>query len=147
MFVTSNVALVDQLAATVATVLDHTGPVHASVKLATGAFSPTPTSDPATFTEATFDGYAAKSVASWVSPYLLPGPLAETISAAVLSWSPTGTTTPNTITGYWIVGGNGDYLGGEAFNQPVLLNGPTTALNLVPTWQVPRSTFSATLIP
>jgi hypothetical protein len=143
MFVTSQVALIDQLDAVKGAVLDAAGPIHSTVKLAQGAFAPVPTSDPTTFTEATFDGYAAKTITAWTSAYLVPGPSSEILSAAVLSWSPTGTTTPNTITGYWIVGGNGHYLGGESFAQPVILNGPLTALNLAAVWQVSRSTFSA----
>lgn len=145
-FVTSSLALIDQLEAVKGSVLDATGPVHASVKLAVAPFSPTPTSDPASFTEATFDGYAAKTVPAWTAAALQPGPLAEILSSALLSWTPTGSTTPNTIVGYWIVGGNGDYLGGEAFAAPVILNGPTTSLNMVAAWQMARSNWSATVL-
>lgn len=145
-FVTSQLALVDQLEAVKDNVLDATGPVHATVKLAIAPFSPTPTSDPASFTEATFDGYASKTVAAWTPAAVQPGPLAEILSQSVLTWTPTGSTTPNTIAGYWIVGGNGDYLGGESFGTPVVLNGPTTSLNMVTAWQMARATWSAQVL-
>lgn len=147
MFVSSNLSLEDILAATIASVLDATGPVHASVKLAQGPFAPLPDSDPTTFTEATFDGYAAKDVTAWASPYLVATGAAETISSTVLHWAPTGTTTPNTLTGYWIVGGNGDYLGGEAFPVPIPMTGPTSALNLIPIWQQAAAQFGAVVVP
>lgn len=145
-FVSSNKALQDILAATIAGILDFTGPVHASVKLAKGTFGPAPDSDPATFTECDFDGYASKTVSAWSTPAMLATGNAETVASTVLHWAPTGTTTPNSVTGYWIEGGNGDYLGGEAFAQPVNLTGPTTALNLVPVFQQAAAAFSATVI-
>lgn len=147
MFIPSNAAKLDILAAAIASVLNATGPVHSTVKLAKGAFAPSPTSDPTTFTEADFDGYASKTVAAWSAAYLVPNGSAETIAGSVLTWIPTGSTTSNVVTGYWIIGGNGDYLGGEAFATPVPMDGPTTALSLVPEWQVAPGAWSGNLLP
>jgi hypothetical protein len=146
-YVPSNQSMIDQLQAFIDNGLDAAGPVHATIKLAQGSFAPGPTSDPTTFTEADFDGYASKTVAAWEAAALAVDGTAETISSAVQSWAPTGTTTPNTITGYWVIGGNGHYLGGEAFATPVVLNSPSTRLNLVPAWKTQRNQFSAVLIP
>jgi hypothetical protein len=145
-FITSQLALLDQLDAIKSAVLDATGPVHATVKLAKGTFVPTPTVDPTTFTEADFDGYSSKTIAAYTSAAIIAGPKAEILASSLLSWTPTGTTTPNTVTGYWIVGGNGDYLGGEAFATGIVLNGPTTTLNLVPVWQVSPATWSGQVL-
>lgn len=147
MFVSSDKAALDQLAAVLSLVLNTATPTHSTVHLAQGAFAPVRDSDPTTFTEATFGGYAAITMAAWETPYLLGGGQSESIPTTICHWSPTDTVTPNTITGYWIMGANGDYLGGEAFGNGVPMLGPTNALNLVPTWQIPPSTFSAVLVP
>jgi len=146
MFVTSQQALIDQINAVKAAVLDATGPVHATVKLAQGAFVPTPTSDPTTFTEADFTGYASKTVAAYTPASLEPNGASQILSSAVLDWNPTGTTTTNLVTGYWILGGSGDYLGGESFPTPVPMQSPTDVLNLVVVWQVAKSSWSGQLL-
>jgi hypothetical protein len=146
-FVSSQQFLLDKLAAAIASILDATGPVHASVKLAVAPFAPSPTSDPATFTEADFDGYAAKTVATWSTPVMNTNGSAETVSGSVLTWNPTGSTTSNLIVGYWVEGGNGDYLGGEILASPVPMNGPLSSLNLVPVVQEAPGSWSSVVIP
>jgi hypothetical protein len=147
MFVPSQKFLLDMLAAAVASILNATGPVHASVKLATGTFGPQPGSDPASFTEATFTGYAAKVVTTWSTPYLVASGNGQTLSENVLTWTPTDSVVQENIAGYWIVGGNGDYLGGEAFSQPIPLTGPTTSLNLIPLIQQAPGAYAGVLVP
>jgi hypothetical protein len=146
-FVPSQIGLIDAINAIKASVLDAAGPVHTTVKLAKGVFGPTPTSNPASFTECDFDGYAAKTIAAYGGPHLVPSGNAEITSSAVLSWTPTGSVTPNVVAGYWLVGGNGDYLGGEAFPAPIPLNGPLTTLSLIPSWQQAPASFNATVVP
>jgi len=148
MLVTSNKALVDQLAAIVAAVLDTSVPAHTVVKLAQGAFTPSPGSDPSTFTEADYTGYASKTISAWTPPSLRNDGSAEVVSTTVLDFSPSGTiTVTNIITGYWLVGGNGDYLGGEVLPFPVPLAVATDSLKIVPVWQVAPSTWGANLLP
>jgi hypothetical protein len=144
-FVSSQIALMDVLNAAIANVLTSSGSTHAEVHLAQAPFNPTATSDPTTFTEATFTGYAMKSVAAWEVAYL-SGQSAKTNGTAVLSWTPTDSLMPNSIGGYWIIGGNGDYLGGEAFPVPLNIIGPSTPVNLVPAYGVAPPNFSATVI-
>jgi hypothetical protein len=145
-FVASQLNQLDVLAAAIAAVLNTSVPAHTTIHLAQQPFTPTSTSDPTTFTEATFDGYADKTIAAWETQYL-NGNTAVTNGTTVLSWVPTGTTTSNTIAGYWLIGGNGDYLGGEAFAAPITVTGPTTPVNLVPRYAVVPPTFAATVIP
>jgi hypothetical protein len=145
-FVSSQQGPLDVLAAAIANVLNTSVPAHTTIKLAQAPFAPAPTSDPTTFTEATFDGYASKTISAWEAPYLSAG-AAKTNGTAVESWIPTGTTTPNTIAGYWLVAGNGDYLGGEVFATPINVVGPTTPVNLVPAYTVMPPVFTATVIP
>lgn len=142
----SQQAQLDVLNAAIAAVLNTSVPAHTMIKLAVAPFNPTPTSDPATFVEATFDGYAAKTISAWEAAYL-NGNAAVSNGTTVESWVPTGTTTPNTVAGYWLVGGNGSYLGGEAFASPIAVTGPTTPVNIVPRYAVIPPVFSATLIP
>ena|SRR5882672_3348333 len=147
MFITSQTSSLDGLAAIQAAMLDAISTVHLEIKLAQGSFSPSPTSVPGTdFTEATFDGYAALPVAAFDAAYLTADGSAETIPTTIAHFAPTGTTTPNVIAGYWLVGSNGDYLGGEVFDTPVPLNSPTTALNLILKWQVSPATWSGVLV-
>lgn len=142
-FVQSNVALTDVLAAIIGNVLNATGPVNTHVKLAVLPFNPTPTSDPTTFTEATFDGYAAKAITSWSTPYFDALGNAKTLSGVLASWTPTGSTTANTIGGYWLVAGDGTYLGGEVFNTPVPMHGTGTTLAIVPEFGYTPAQISA----
>lgn len=52
----------------------------------------------ATFVQATFDGYADQDLDAWGVPALVGS--AGYVEHAVVTWTPTGTTTPNTIYGY-----------------------------------------------
>jgi hypothetical protein len=144
-FTMSNVGMLDILTKVIANVLDATGPAYTTVKLAKATFNPSPTLDPGTLVEADFTGYAAKAVNPWASPYL-DGPAAETLSTTVLHWSPTDAVTPNTIYGYWLVAGDGTFLGAEKFATPVPLPDATAALNLVPVFQIPQLGFSAQVL-
>lgn len=106
-------------------------PAAPTVHLVSAPFTPTPLSDYTTFTEATFDGYAAKTVTSWGTEHL--DPLGQYImtNANVLAWTPTGNTTSNTIYGYYLLASNGDQVQAEVFAAPVLLHGVGTTLDLV----------------
>jgi len=146
MFISSLVANVAAVAALIANMLDGTGPTHSTVKLAQGAFDPTNTSDPADFTIADYDGYADVTVAVWEAPHLHPDGTAETVPTALATFVPTGNTTPNTITGYWMEAADGSYLGGEKFDNPIPMVETTDRINLVVKWQVAPSAWSGTLI-
>ena len=147
MFITSKPGLINQLSAVVAGILELAGPLHTTVKLAQGTFNPTPDSVPGDFTEADFTGYAAKTVTSWTTPELDPGPAAKTLGGNLLHWAPSGTTVTNICTGYWIEDANGDYLGGEQFPAPIPMANTTDAITLIPQWQVAAATWSGLLIP
>lgn len=100
----------------------------AEVHLFAAPFSGPIDPGPSDFTEATFDGYAAITIASFAGPYSLQGGSAE-VDFGNFSWVLLATpTVGNTIYGYWV-----DYLypaGGatrvvsvwEAFPTPLAMN-------------------------
>jgi hypothetical protein len=143
----SNVALLDMLNTIRTNVLSATGPALASVHLAKAAMTISSTVDPSTFTEADFDGYAALDVATWEPARLLSNGSVETVSSALAYFSPTGTTTPNTIYGFWVVAGDGTYLGAEAFATQYALTGPSTALAFIPTLILVPTVFNTPIVP
>jgi len=130
MFVPSNKGLEAWLTSLITTFFPSSGTT-AKIHLAAASFIATPTLDPSTLTEATFDGYTAKAITAVSTPGpITPGNIVAIIPA--VSFTPTGTTTPNTIYGYWVVDGSGNYVGAEVFPAPVGLTGPTTTLAFIP---------------
>jgi hypothetical protein len=101
------------------------------VKLVAAPFTPSPTLDPTTLTYATFDGYANKSVTSWGTVHIDGSNQATWISTSALDWTPTGSTTTNTIYGYVLLDSNGVLVQSETFATPVLMHGVLTTLQLV----------------
>lgn len=146
MFIASAAYVRDVLAAVIASVLNTSAPAHTTVKLAKAVMTLGANAEPTTFTEADFTGYASKSITGWTAPYQTTPSVAETVPTVTLQWSPTGTGVTNTIYGYWLIAGDGTYVGGENFATPVPLTGPTTALNLVIPIQSPPCVQSAYVI-
>lgn len=122
-------------------------PASPIVKLASAPFTPSPTLVPASLTEATFDGYAHKTVTSWGTVHLDSQNQATWISTSALDWTPTGSTTPNTIYGYWLLDSNGVLVQSETFATPVLMNGALTTLQLVIQLAIGPWKVNATLLP
>jgi hypothetical protein len=90
----------------------------------------------ANITEATYDGYARQPVV-WYPPILSSsGP--ETLYGQDLNFSPTGSVTPNGITGIFLADAltAGNLLMAAVLPAPVPLNGPTTALVVEPVFQM-----------
>jgi len=87
-----------------------------SVRLYTNAIAPNVNTKLVDFTEATFDGYAAKTLAMTVGYVNASGlPIAQ---SQLLTWLMTGTTTPNTINGYYVDDGT-NVLMAAAFDAPI----------------------------
>lgn len=145
-FVVSNAALVAGLQAIIDTVLEVTGPAHTSIKLAVGAFMPGPASTPADFTEADFTGYAAKDVTGWTDPQLDPGPASKTLGTNLIEFRPTGTVVTNICTGFWVEGGDGTYLGGQAFDAPIPMGTTLDSIAIVAQWNQGQGTWEMQVI-
>jgi hypothetical protein len=96
---------------------------------------PTPASVVGDFTEATFTGYAAKTVtgtisgSTWSAPTGTPA-LSQYNAAAPLSWTATGGY--QTILGYFVVLADGSYLGAETYQNPVILSSGSPNCTLIP---------------
>jgi hypothetical protein len=105
---------------------------HSKCRLYTNTIAPQPTSLPGDFTPATFDGYADISIAAWGTPHLLQNGQVAVAPATPLTFTPTGSTTPNTITGYILLDAAGALIQAENFVPPITLSGPTTTLQFVP---------------
>lgn len=86
----------------------------------------------ADFTEADYDGYAAATVTTWNSPVINVDGKAEATAPGTF-FSPTGSTTPNTIYGYYFTDSTGGILlFAESFDTPQNMSGPTSGFTLVP---------------
>lgn len=92
----------------------------------------------ANITEATYAGYARQAV-TWYPPVVdAAGP--ETLNGQSLNFTPTGSTTPNTITGLFLADAltAGDLLAYMALpGIGVALSGPTQSLVAIPQFQLP----------
>jgi hypothetical protein len=109
-----------------------------TLHLAQEALSITPATLTTDFTEATYDGYAAAAVADTGLIYLdAQGNVVW--QPASVAFQPTGSTTPNTIYGWWLqgtVGGVGvKFVAGQMFDAPVAMAGTLDALFIDP--QIP----------
>jgi hypothetical protein len=78
---------------------------------------PTPANVVADFTEATFDGYAAKSVTVMFGPARYADGSFQVF--AFEQWQMTGSTTPNTVYGAYILDPAGNLLLAARFTAPV----------------------------
>jgi hypothetical protein len=87
------------------------------VSLFQNNYVPTPTDTIATYTEATFDGYAAVHAEPNIGPYREDDGSFTASKNVIFTMS--GSTTPNTIYGYWLEDLAGHYFGAYRFAQPV----------------------------
>lgn len=104
-----------------------------TLKLYSNNVTPSKTDTSATYTEATFTGYAAKTLtrAGWGTPTTTSN--VTTSTYAQQSWSPT---TSQTIYGYYVLGAtSGKVLWAELFAAARSLNNGDT-LNLTPQMQL-----------
>ena len=145
MFFQSNYALQQQLTHVKTSVLG-IGGTGFTLKLAKGAFAPNPDSDPTTFTECDFTGYAAETQTT-MTGISQTGNSFESSSDTVLSFAPTGTTVGNTCTGYWMEDSAGHLLGFETISPGVPMMGPLDALDIVPRWQAQPANWPNTILP
>jgi len=110
-------------------------------------FTPGPTLTLASLTLATFDGYAVIPVTGTTTPHI--GSNAQPVAnlEPLMSWTPTGTATPNTIWGYYLQNSISPFFGAELFPAPVLMDGPATTLSFVATIGVGPGLNGATILP
>jgi hypothetical protein len=77
-----------------------------------------PIQAPTDFTEATFTGYAAVTLAALSGPIITPRGTCEALFGNA-SFVATGATPANTILGYWLDDGSTNFFAGEAFPTPI----------------------------
>lgn len=82
------------------------------IRLFKNDWNPGPADDVADYTEANFDGYAAKDVDQFGDAFLNGDNKAES-DDIVRTWTCTGNVTPNTIYGYYITNPAGDLIWAE----------------------------------
>jgi hypothetical protein len=119
----------------------------ATVHLAQAPFTPGPSVTLAGITEATFDGYSDKTITSFGTVQNLGGGSWGCNSGTVTSWTPTGSTTPNTIAGWVVVDHAGNMVSNGAINPPQVLDGATTTLALVWGFALTGGVFTSTVLP
>lgn len=107
---------------------------------------PTPNTPLVDLVEADYDGYAQKTLTWTIGPYFNPGNQSE-LQNTSQNWTPTGSTTPNTIYGYFVLSAAGALLWAERFDTPRVLDGATTTLTLLPTLVLVPGGLSAIVQP
>ncbi len=91
-------------------------PSATEVHLVKAPFSPTPTLDVSTLTEADFTGYAPIAIAAWGAPHLDSVGNFLIISQTPLVWTATDAVSPNTIYGGYVIDSDTDTV--MAFTLP-----------------------------
>jgi len=105
------------------------------------AGTPSPDAVEASFTEADYTGYAAQTIAdtAWGTPFLAGGTI-PTIKGPLSEFRPTGTTVTNVVTGWYLLNAAADtVIASGLFAAPVSLLSPSTALFMVPEFQLDPS--------
>lgn len=128
---TQSQAWLAELAANAITALLGATPAAPTVKLAKAPFVPGPLLDPATITEADFTGYAAKTITAWGTVHSDGNGQQIFDPTTPLNWTPTGSTTANTIYGYILLDSHGVLLQSGLLPTPKILNGTATTLTLL----------------
>lgn len=118
-----------------------------TIHLAQSPFTAGPGVTLASITEATFDGYAAKTITGYTSTVFEADQTAQVLGNDVLSWTPSGSMTPNTIGGWVAVDHAGNMVNNGAIIPAVLLSGPSTALSMVWGYGIRPGNTTATILP
>jgi hypothetical protein len=128
-------SLIDSMSAIITNLIGVTSSFP-TINLYQNNYNPTPQSAVGDFTVADYTGYAAVLLTSWQTPsWQSQGAAVSYANPCV--FSPTGTTVPNTIYGYYMTISSGlILLGAERLATPANLTGPTTSLTVVPPWGI-----------
>ena len=145
MFYQSNYALQQQLTHVKTSVLG-IGGTGVTIKLAKTGFAPNPDSDPTTFPEADYTGYAAVT-ATTMTGISQTGNSFESSADTVASFAPTGSTVGNQIAGYWFEDSAGHLLGYEQISPAIPMTGPLDSIDLVFRWQAQPASWPNTILP
>lgn len=135
--------------ALVSTILSTSTPSHSHVKLAKAPFTPTPTSDPTTFVEADYPGYAPIDILTYgtrhgdgANQWYVFG------ETPPLSFVPNATVSPaQTIYGYWVTDPGGNMVCAEVLSTPFVMRDPQTVLQLMIPFGVGPLKMSAVVLP
>jgi hypothetical protein len=121
--------------------------VHSTCHLYQNVIAPTPTTPLASYTEATFDGYAPISITAWGTPHVIANGQYAVAPTTPLVWTPTGSTTSNTVYGYYIKDPAGNVIQAENFAAGQLMSGTGTTLQFVPEVAIGPGITTAQLVP
>lgn len=118
-----------------------------TVHLAQSPFTPGIGVTLGTITEATFDGYAAKSLSGWGISHLNGSNNVVSDATPLLTWTPSGSMTSNVIAGFVMVDHAGNMVSNGAILPNVTLDGPTTTLSLVVGVSLSPGSYTVTVLP
>jgi hypothetical protein len=109
----------------------------AKVHLYANPLVPTPTTDLADFTTATFTGYATSGAIVWGTPFV-NGDGLPTVAGGLVTFASTSPfTVGNTIYGYYVTNGAGSVLlFSEQFDTPIVISAALQAVMVLPTFSV-----------
>lgn len=120
--------------------------LHSTLHLVAAPFAPGPGLDPGTLTVPTYDGYAPVNVDTWGTEHILPNGNYVINSLATCVFAPTGTTTSNTIYGWYLLDTAGNCVSQGLLPNPVVMAGPGNVITIVPAvgfgpWAVTSTTI------
>lgn len=106
-------------------------------------FSPTPGNVLADFAahEATYDGYAAETIATWAAPVLAGVGYAIYAPTQTFRWV-FATGVGNSIAGYYLVDAAGNLIDYCVFDSPIPMAGPDQAVIKTPVEVIPAGQFA-----
>ena len=105
-------------------------PASWTYRLYQNMYTPTTSDTSSNYTEATFDGYAAKTGVTWNAVgNNNPGAV---ITANAWTYTQTGTTITNTIYGWYATDGSGNFQWAELFSSPVSMNAVNNTITVQP---------------
>lgn len=107
------------------------------VKLFQNNYTPVPGSVSGNFTDPTYTGYASQAIGAWGSASIDGSGNATAAGAPNLTFQPTALTSlPQTIYGWWVDDGSGNFLFGDVLPAPFTMVDTNSILILVPSFSV-----------
>jgi hypothetical protein len=119
----------------------------AKIHLLQAPFTPGANVTLAGSTEATFDGYAPITFSGFEVPHIQPNGNYSFNAAPAATWTPTGSTTPNTIAGWMVTDHAGNMVSCGAITPNVNIAGPSNPFSMVWGMAMAPWSFTSTILP
>ena len=120
---------------------------HNTLHLVAQAFAPSPSLDPTTLTVPTYDGYAPLNIDTFSVEHLLPNGNYVINSLTAPAFVPTGSTTSNTIYGWFLLDTQMNVVSMGLLPAPKVMGTPADVLIIVPSVGMGLPQVTSTILP